>query len=142
MVEKIYNDNEYLGIIIRDNISDDGISFFTENNDPMQLAFMKHQQGKDILPHTHNTVKREIFTTSEVLIIKKGRLRVDFYSHKMEYLESRVISKGDIILLAGGGHGFHVLEDVEFIEVKQGPYLGDNDKVRFAPVNSNNLKLY
>ncbi|SDB82890.1 cupin domain-containing protein [Williamwhitmania taraxaci] len=141
MVDKIYNGEEFLGLIIRNNYSADGVSFFTDDNSPQQVAFMKHQKGKEILPHVHNSIKREIFYTSEVLLIKKGRLRVDFYSASKVYLESRVLVPGDVILLAGGGHGFQMLEEVEMIEVKQGPYLGEMDKVRFSAVESSELKL-
>ncbi len=141
MVDKIYNGEEFLGLIIRNNYSADGVSFFTDDNSPQQVAFMKHQKGKEILPHVHNSIKREIFFTSEVLLIKKGRLRVDFYSASKVYLESRVLDPGDVILLAGGGHGFQMLEEVEMIEVKQGPYLGEMDKVRFSAVESSELKL-
>ena len=42
-----------------------------------------------------------------------------------------LLNKGDIILLIKGGHGFSVIEDVKMIEVKQGPYAGDKDKIRF-----------
>jgi hypothetical protein len=44
-----------------------------------------------------------------------------------------VLESGDVILLSNGGHGFEVLEEVEMIEVKQGPYCGDEDKTRFNP---------
>jgi mannose-6-phosphate isomerase-like protein (cupin superfamily) len=94
---------------------------------------MKHPQGKVIHPHVHNPVKREVHYTKEVLIIKKGKLRVDFYDDDQIYLESRVLEKGDVILLSEGGHGFEVLEDLEMFEVKQGPYAGDSDKTRFEP---------
>ena len=47
----------------------------------------------------------------------------------------------DIILLAFGGHGFECLEEVEMIEIKQGPYLGEQDKVRFKGVDSRDVKM-
>jgi hypothetical protein len=84
-----------------------------------------------IEPHIHNPVQREVLYTQEVLVIKKGALRVDFYDDSRAYLESRVLTTGDVILLAEGGHGFEVLEELEMIEVKQGPYTGDCDKTRF-----------
>ena len=67
------------------------------------------------------------------------RLRVDFYSEHQEYLESTILNTGDIILLAFGGHGFEMLEPTEIIEVKQGPYSGDQDKTRFEPVGKNQI---
>jgi mannose-6-phosphate isomerase-like protein (cupin superfamily) len=79
--------------------------------------------------------------TKEVLFIRSGRLRIDFYDDRQNYLESRTLSAGDIVLLARGGHGFEMLEDCEIIEVKQGPYAGDKDKTRFAPVAIHNVVL-
>ena len=77
--------------------------------------------------------------TKEVLFIKSGRVRVDFYSEDQEYLESSVLQAGDVILLAFGGHGFEMLEPSEIIEVKQGPYAGDGDKTRFQPVHASKI---
>lgn len=81
----------------------------------------------------HNPVTRSVLYTQEVLFIKSGSLRVDFYDEQQVYIESRVLSSGDTILLARGGHGFQILEPSEIIEVKQGPYAGDGDKTRFMP---------
>lgn len=131
MVEQIIHENKIFAIIIRNNYSKEGIEFFTPNDFSQQLAFMKHPKGKEIQPHLHNVVTREVHYTKEVLIIKKGVLEVDFYDDNKKYLESRELYAGDVILLAFGGHGFKCLDDVEMIEVKQGPYLGDADKIRF-----------
>lgn len=141
MIENIYNGEEFLGLIIRNSYTTEGVSFFTGDDAPIQVAYMAHKEGKEILPHVHNAVKREIFFTSEVLLLKKGRLRVDFYTSNQEYLESRIIEKGDVILLACGGHGFQALEEIEMIEVKQGPYLGEMDKVRFNAVTAAEIKI-
>ena len=70
--------------------------------------------------------------TQEVLVIKTGKLRVDFYTDEKAYLKSYLLEQGDVILLASGGHGFEVIEDMEMYEIKQGPYAGDDDKTRFA----------
>lgn len=141
MVEEIKYNDELLAIIIRNDYSKDGISFFTPDDFSQQLAYMKHPKGKVIPPHVHNPVKREVHYTKEVLILKKGRLRVDFYDDCKNYLESRLLNGGDIILLSTGGHGFTVLEELEMIEVKQGPYAGEMDKTRFVGVNESEIKL-
>ncbi len=122
---------ETLAIIIKADFEKDGIEFFTPDDYSQQLAYMKHAKGKIIVPHVHNEVKRHVHLTQEVLVIKKGVLRVDFYTQEKEYLESYLLRQGDVILLAGGGHGFEVIEDLEMFEIKQGPYAGDEDKVRF-----------
>jgi hypothetical protein len=102
---------------------------------------MRHPAGKLIAPHVHNPVPREVLFTQEVLLIRKGKLRVDFYDTEQHYCESRILHAGDVILLIQGGHGFEVLEDVEMIEVKQGPYVGDHDKTRFVGIDRSQVKL-
>lgn len=130
-VEIITHNDQQLSIIVYNNFNVPGIHFFTKNELSQQLAFMNHPKGKIIDPHVHNPVDRIVSYTQEVLFIKEGKLRVDFYSNNQEYLESRELNKGDVILLMTGGHGFEVLEDLQMFEVKQGPYAGDQDKTRF-----------
>jgi len=89
-----------------------------------------------IPPHLYNPVPREVQYTKEVLFIKSGRVRVDFYDDDQIYQESRVLETGDVILLAYGGHGFEMLEPTEIIEVKQGPYAGNKDKTRFEGISA------
>jgi len=131
MFETISRDGCLLAVIVSHRFNEPGIHFFTPHDLSQQLAYMRHPAGKVIDPHVHNFVTREVHFTQEVLMIKRGRLRVDFYDEKQSYLESRVLEGGDVILLVNGGHGFEVLEEVEMFEVKQGPYVGDQDKTRF-----------
>lgn len=140
MRQIMYN-NQLLAVIIPGFYQKPGISFFTPDDLSQQLAYMQHPKGKLIDPHVHNMVKREVHYTQEVLLIRKGKLRVDFYNDEREYIESHIITTGDVILLASGGHGFEVLEDVEMFEVKQGPYAGEGDKTRFIGVNSKQMNL-
>lgn len=131
-VEQIEHEGEMLALIIRDEYSKPGISFFTADHLSQQLAYMHHPAGKVIEAHVHNPVQRSVSFTQETLFIKRGRLRVDFYDDQQNYLESRELKAGDVILLVKGGHGFEVLEELAMIEVKQGPYAGDQDKTRFV----------
>lgn len=141
MLEEIKCNNELLAIIVRNDFSKDGISFFTPNDFSQQLAYMKHPNGKIIQPHVHNPVERVVHYTKEVLFIKSGRLRVDFYNDSQIYLESRILNVGDVILLSTGGHGFVAMDDLEMIEVKQGPYAGDQDKIRFEGVEESKIVI-
>lgn len=141
MIQEILYNNEVLALILSADFCESGIHFFTPDSYSQQLAYMKHPAGKTIMPHRHNSVRREVFYTQEVLLIKKGKVRVDFYSEQQQYLESRVLKAGDVILLIKGGHGFEVLEELEMIEVKQGPYVGDDDKTRFPAIGSDQVKI-
>ena len=141
MLEKIEHEGTMLAIIIRRDYDKAGVSFFTPDSFSQQLAYMHHPTGKIIEPHVHNPVPREVSYTQEVLFLRKGKLRVDFYTDQREYLHSRELGAGDVILLATGGHGFEVLEEIEMIEVKQGPYQGEMDKTRFVPCPNQQLVL-
>lgn len=141
MLEQIVHDNQLLAVIISHRFSQPGIHFFTPSELSQQLAYMHHPTGKIIAPHVHNPVPREVVYTQEVLFIKAGKLRVDFYSDQQQYLESRTLEAGDTILLITGGHGFEVLEEIEMIEVKQGPYVGEQDKTRFEGISADSVKI-
>lgn len=141
MITEVKVDNELMAMIIPADYKAEGIEFFTPNSYSQQLAYMHHPQGKQIEPHLHNPVRRNITYTQEVLFIRKGKLRVDFYNSEQEYLESHVIKSGDVILLISGGHGFEVLEEIEMIEVKQGPFVGEQDKTRFKAISSDEIKV-
>ncbi|MEQ8428672.1 MAG: hypothetical protein RLT87_02715 [Gammaproteobacteria bacterium] len=141
MIRYVKHQDETLAIIVSHRFREEGIHFFTPSEYSQQLAYMQHPAGKKIEPHLHNAVKRNITYTQEVLFIKKGKLRVDFYSSEQSYLESHVLDSGDVILLITGGHGFEVLEDIEMIEVKQGPFVGEQDKTRFDGVSPENINI-
>jgi hypothetical protein len=141
MIERISNQDRELALIIRSLYHKDGIEFFTPDTYSQQLGYMNRPQGYVIPPHVHNPVAREVHFTKEVIFIKSGKVRIDFYDEDQNYLESRIIYQGDVVLLAYGGHGFEMLDASEIIEVKQGPYAGETDKTRFSPVPSDQIRL-
>lgn len=129
---KIIKDGEsVLAIIVPNEFKKDGIEFFTPNDYSQQLAYMNRPEGYRIAPHTHNKIQREVYYTLETIFVRKGKVKVDFYTKQRKLVDSHVLSTGDVVLLVSGGHGFTMLEQTEMIEVKQGPYAGEQDKVRF-----------
>ena len=141
MFEEIRCNEVLIAIIVRSSFNKAGIRFFTPDNFSQQLAYMKHPAGHVIGAHYHNAVPREVLYTQEVLVIRRGKLRVDFYDKQAQYLFSRLLEAGDVILLASGGHGFEVIEEVEMLEIKQGPYAGEQDKTRFESAPNDQIKL-
>ena len=141
MLETIRHDGTVFAIIIMDSFRQPGVNFFTPENFSQQVAYLRHPRGKIIEAHLHNPVHREVLVTQEVIYIKKGKLRVDLYDAQTRYLESRILRTGDTIILVSGGHGFEILDETEMIEVKQGPYLGDNDKTRFKGISGAGARL-
>ena len=130
-MEQIFDEYRMIAIIVYADYKPDGIKFFTPNSFSQQLACMKRPKGYLIPPHVHKPVPRNVKYTQETLFIRKGRVLVNFYSEEREFLEHRELSDGDVVLLVSGGHDFLMLEDTEIIEVKQGPYAGEDDKERF-----------
>ena len=133
MMEKIIHKKQLFALIIRGKKyrQKEGINFFTKNSLPLQVAYMNHKKNHVIKPHLHFRRLRKAYITSEVLIILKGVLKVDFYSRSKKYLKSKSLYKNDIIIFLNGGHGFFVKKKCNFIEVKQGPFLPSKDKVKF-----------
>ena len=131
MLEQITHNDALLAIIIYQDFTCSGVKFLTDDSATMQVGVMCHPVGHEIQPHLHIPCERRVQDTQEVLFLRKGKIRVDFYDTEKLFLESRVIGAGDTLLLVSGGHGFTVLEDLEMIEAKTGPYQGENDKIRF-----------
>ena len=114
--EQITINSNLIAIILYNEFTKDGIEFFSPDDFSQQLGYMKRKKGDTIQEHKHLLHLRETKFTQETLFIRNA---------------------GDVILLASGGHGFEFLEETEIIEVKQGPYAGDKDKVRFnGKINS------
>ena len=131
LIETITHGLEPIALIIRAGYDQPGIRFFTPGNFSQQVAFMSHPAGHKIAAHVHNLQWRQVLYTQEVLILKRGKVRVNLYSSNRDPIGSRIMSAGDLILLCGGGHSIEMLEESSMIEVKQGPYAGDADKTRF-----------
>jgi len=140
-VEKITHETRLLAIILRADTSVEGVKFYTSDDSAQQIGTMAWPEGHIIIPHVHRLVERTISQTQEVLVIQKGKVRVDFYDDQQNYLESRILVAGDIIHLSTGGHGFTMLEDSVMVEIKQGPYVGEQDKVRFDPIQESELNI-
>jgi len=142
MIEKVLHKNKLFALIVRGKFrKKSGINFFTSKKATQQFGYMKHKKNHIIKPHNHNKRLTKILSTTEVILLLKGVLRVDFYDNKEEYLFSKIIKEKDIIMLVHGGHGFKVLKNVEMVEIKQGPYSLSSDKIKFDKVNEKEIKI-
>jgi hypothetical protein len=140
MIEEITYNKKILAIILRSRYKQKGIKFFTPNSFSQQLGYMNRPKGYHIQPHIHKKNYRKVQSTNEALFIKSGIVRVDFYNNKKNYLKSKILKRGDVILLIAGGHGFKMLRACQMIEVKQGPYSNNKDKVIFRSVVKKKIK--
>ncbi|MAW17179.1 MAG: hypothetical protein CMJ01_01240 [Pelagibacteraceae bacterium] len=141
MITKINYKKKLLAMIVPEKKSfKKGVNFVTPNHLSLQLGFINHKPKTYIKPHTHKNYLRKIKKTTEILLIRNGSLRVDFYSKK-KYLFSKIVSKNKILILLEGSHGFKVLKNCSIIEIKQGPFSLALDKERFNKVDEKYIKI-
>ena len=142
MIEKIIYKKKLLAFIVRGKYrKKKGITFFTPNESTQQFAYMKHNKKHIIKPHLHKRRLTKVFYTTEVILLLKGVVRVDFYNQFKKYLFSKILKPKDIIMLVSGGHGFKILKDVEMLEIKQGPYNLIKDKIKFENIDDRYIKF-
>lgn len=136
MIQSFSHNNKQIALVVRNDYVSDGAKFFTDENSPQQVGIIKYKKNHKIPSHIHNNKKREIYTTSETIIVRKGKLKLDLYSNDKKLIESTILNQGDIAILISGGHGFLCMEDCEIIEIKQGPYLFEQDKIMINEDNN------
>ncbi len=117
-----------LALVIRSDTVTIDVHFFTPDDFSQQLGLLIHPKGKIIRPHQHKPIRRVITQTQETLHVRYGLVEVDVYDFEARKVATVQLREGDTILLAAGGHGMRVLEDAQILEIKQGPYLGVDDK--------------
>jgi len=130
-VEYIALNDKILALIIRGEANPNTTAFFTSPEVNMQVGFVVYPAGGEITRHIHRPLDRHIVGTSEVLVVRRGRCRIDIYDEKRRPVATRELRTGDVVVMFAGGHGFHMLEDTTFVEIKQGPYTGLDEKERF-----------
>lgn len=130
-IERIDWEGRPLCHIIRSTTAVDKTTFLTPPEFKQQVGFIVYPAATAIVPHLHLPLERHLVGTSEVLIVKRGRCLLDVYNDRKELVATRELMEGDIMLMVGGGHGFRMLEDTVFLEIKQGPYLDREEKERF-----------
>ncbi|MCK6541067.1 hypothetical protein L6Q79_00135 [bacterium] len=124
--------NNCLALVIRRSHQVEKTEFFSSPEYSQQIGIIKYSKEGKIKPHYHNKLIRQVILTQEVLVIRKGSVRVDIYDSEFDWVNSVVLDKDDVIFLISGGHGFEMLSDCEMLEIKQGPYGGvTNDKTHF-----------
>ena len=131
MVERIFSGDACLAYIIRADFLPDETTFLTPPDYKQQVGYIVYPAGGEIERHVHRPLVRNLVGTSEVLVVQRGRCEIDVYSEGGELVATRELRQGDVMLMVGGGHGFRMLEDTVFLEIKQGPYTGEEEKERF-----------
>ena len=130
-IEWIKHNEQVLGLIIPAQYEPSETEFITPDSYKQQLGFIVYPKDGTIVPHIHQDLERNLHGTTEVLLVRHGRCHVDFYLSDESPLCSRQLNTGDVLVLVSGGHGFRMIEETTFLEIKQGPYIGAQEKERF-----------
>ncbi|MCW5649316.1 MAG: hypothetical protein KIS62_06210 [Ramlibacter sp.] len=110
----------------------DGLAFFSGDDEFIQVGVWGYPQGKELKAHIHNEVTREVLWTQEVLFVRSGKIRANIFDTSEQKVAEIDVATGDVIILLRGGHGYEILEDgTQVLEIKNGPYVGaDRDRRR------------
>ena len=136
MIEQITDNGLIIATLIRAGFTKKGVEFFTPGEFSQQLGYMNRPKGYKVEAHTHTMIEQVVVPTHEVIFVKSGKIKISLYNNEFKFIGDCMVNKGDVILLAAGGHSVEMVRDSELIEVKQGPYSDDN-KIYFKPVQKN-----
>lgn len=131
VVENVAWNGQTIAYIVSAGTVADQTTFVTASDANLQLGFVAYESGGEVARHVHKPLERHVVGTAEALIVQRGRCALDLYNDERERIATREVRTGDVILLLSGGHGFRMLEDTVLLEIKQGPYTGLDEKVRF-----------
>jgi len=119
----IYKKKRYAEVI-RSNLKVKSTYFFSPDKSSFQFGLLAHEKGFNEPPHYHRPFKRVIKDLQQMFLVQKGVVQVDLYSDNKKLIKKIILKKGDAIVLIHGIHSIKVLEDMQCISVKQGPFLG------------------
>ena len=130
-IERICWNGQPLTYIIRTSTAPKKTTFLTPPEFKQQVGFVVYPAGGEVKRHLHLPLERHLIGTSEVLVVRQGHCLMDIYNDDRALVATRELRTGDLMLMVGGGHGFRMLEDTIFLEVKQGPFLPVAEKEHF-----------
>ncbi len=125
---------EYHGIkyaeIIWSDLTVKTTKFFSPPESSFQFGLLAHEAGFKEPPHYHKSVTRLIDDLQQMFVVQRGVVAVELYNDEGGLLREVILKAGDAIVLIHGIHAIRVIEDMQCISVKQGPFFGDEgDKI-------------
>jgi hypothetical protein len=130
-IEIIAVDGQTLCYVIRQATRPEKTTFITPPDAKQQVGFIVYPRDSVIPRHAHKPLERHIVGMAEVLVVRSGHCQIEVYDDAKKLVATRDLYQNDVVLMVGGGHGFQILEDTVLLEIKQGPYLGADDKELF-----------
>lgn len=130
MIEVIEAQGVRFAEILRAGARVETTRFFSPAGSSLQFGLLAHGAGFVEPAHVHHPVKREIRDLQQMFVVQRGVVAVDFFGSDQQKVAEVVLKAGDAILLVDGAHSVRVLEDMQCVSVKQGPFLGaEKDKI-------------
>lgn len=130
MIEIIENNGKRYAEIIRADTKVEATTFFSPPESSFQFGLLAHQAGFFEPPHFHKPFDRQISDLQQMFIVQRGVVVVQLYTDDVKLFREVTLKAGDAIVLIHGIHSLQVIEDMQCISVKQGPFLGtDFDKI-------------
>jgi hypothetical protein len=133
MLAMIAREDRLLGVHVSTIAAPEGVRFVTPKSSFMQVATIKRPAGETVRAHRHPAHTRVVYGTPETLLVVSGKMTAYVFDEDDSLVWSDVVRAGEALVLLRGGHELVFLEDTTVLEVKQGPYLGVQDKVYIDP---------
>jgi anti-sigma factor ChrR (cupin superfamily) len=110
-------------------------TFFSPDDSSFQFGILARPTGFIEAAHYHPSDTRTITDLQQMFVVQRGVVAVDFFDKDGRKFHEVVLRVGDAINLVHGSHAIRVLEDMQSVSVKQGPFLGiERDKVEIEIV--------
>ena len=124
--ERIERDGTLYAEVIWAGTTVEKSRFFSHDESSLQFGLLAHEAGFVEPAHYHHPIKREISDLQQMFVVQRGVVAVEFYTSDGVKFHEVVLKVGDAINLVHGVHAVRVIEDMQCVSVKQGPFFGDN----------------
>jgi hypothetical protein len=130
MIEIIEHQGTRYAEVIRANVTVETTKFFSPPESSFQFGLLAHKAGYKEPPHYHQEFERTVKDLQQMFVVQRGVVGVQLFDNDGKLLKEVILNAGDSIVLIHGAHAIRVIEDMQCISVKQGPFLGDSfDKI-------------
>jgi anti-sigma factor ChrR (cupin superfamily) len=130
MIEVIEYQGTRYAEVIRADVRVEKTRFFSPAESSFQFGLLAHEAGYQEPAHYHQEFERTVSDLQQMFVVQRGVVGVQLFDDEGGLLKEVILNPGDAIVLIHGAHAIRVIEDMQCISVKQGPFLGDTyDKV-------------
>jgi hypothetical protein len=131
--ERIERDGTLFAEVIWAGTTVEKSRFFSEANSSLQFGLLAHEAGFIEPAHYHHPIDRQISDLQQMLVVQRGVIAIEFFTSEGDKFREVILKVGDAINLVHGVHAVRVIEDMQCVSVKQGPFFGDKlDKINVS----------